>query len=45
MKVTVITIIIGAIGTVTSGLIKGVGELGYKSTRGDHINDSIVEIG
>ena len=42
MKVTIIPIVIGAPGTVTKGLIKG---LGNKRTSGDHLNYYIIEIG
>ena len=41
MKVTIIPIVIGAIGTVTNGLKQG---LGYKMTSGDHPNNNIIEI-
>ena len=44
MKVTFIPIIIGALGTVTSGLLKGTGGLGNKMTGGDHPNYYIIEI-
>ena len=43
MKDTVIPIVIGALGTVTKGLI--LGGLGNKKTNRDHPNYSIVEIG
>ena len=45
MKVTIIPIVIRALGTVTKGLIKGFGELGNKRTRGDHGNYYTIEIG
>ena len=40
MQVTIIPIVIGAFGTVTKGLLKGLG--GWRMS-GDHPNDSIVE--
>ena len=42
MKVTIIPIVIGVLGTVTKGLLKGVGN---KRTNGDHPNYCIIEIG
>ena len=42
MKVTVIPIVIGALGTVPKELVKGLEGL---DTSGDHPNYSIVEIG
>ena len=42
MKVTFIQIVIGALGTVSKGLIKG---LRNKRTSGDHPNYYIIEIG
>ena len=42
MKVAVIPVAIGALGTVTKGLIKG---LENKRTRGDYPNYCIIEIG
>ena len=42
MKVTIISIVIGALGTVTKGLIQG---LGNNGTGGDCPNCCIVEIG
>ena len=45
MKVTVIPIVIGALGTVTKGLLQRTGGLGNKRMGGDHLNYSIVEIG
>ena len=41
MKVAVIPIVVGALGTV----IKGTGRLGKKRTSGDHPKYSIVDIG
>ena len=38
MKVTIVPIVIGALGTVTKGLIEGPGVLGYWRTSGDHLN-------
>ena len=43
MQVTIISIVIGAFGTVTKGLQKGTGGLGSWRTDGDHPNDGIVE--
>ena len=45
MKVTVILIVTGALGTVTKRLVLGLGGFGNKTTIGDHPNYSIVEIG
>ena len=45
MKVTVIPIVIGALGAVIKGLIKRAGGLGNKRTSGDHPNYCIIEIG
>ena len=45
MKVTIILILIGAFGTITKGLLKGIGELGSRWTSGDHPNDNIIENG
>ena len=42
MEVAIITFVIGALGTVTKGLIKG---LGNKRTSGDHTIYCIIEIG
>ena len=42
MKITVIPIVIGALGTVSKGLVKG---LENKRTSGDNSNYSIAEIG
>ena len=45
MKVTIIPIVIGAFGTVTKGLVKGLEDLEVGSWRpsGDHPNDSMIE--
>ena len=45
MKVTIIPIVIGALGTVTEGLIKGTRGFGKNWTSGDHPNYCIAEIG
>ena len=45
MRVTVITIVIGALGTVTKRLVQGTGGLGNKRTSRDHPNYSIIKIG
>ena len=45
MKVTVIPIGIGALSTVTKGLIKRTRKLGNKRTSRDHPNYSIAKIG
>ena len=45
MKVKVITVVIGAFGTVTEINGSGTGGLGNKRTSGYHSNYSIVEIG
>ena len=42
---TVISIVIGAFGTVTEGLLHGLENFGNKRTSGDHSNYSIVAIG
>ena len=44
MKVTVIPIVIGALGTVTKGLVKGLRGVGNKRTSGDHLNYSTLKI-
>ena len=44
MKVTFIPIIIGTLGTVTKGLLKGLEDLEMR-TSGDHPNYRIIEIG
>ena len=43
MKVTFIPIVIGAFGTVTKGLLKGLEDLEVLKTSGDHPNYSIIE--
>ena len=46
MKMTVIPIAIGALGTGIKGLIgTGIGGLGNKRTRGEHPNYTIIKIG
>ena len=45
MKVTFIPIVIGALGTVTKVLIKGLADLEKKRTSGDYSNYCITEIG
>ena len=40
---TIIPIVIGAFGTVTKGLLKGLGEFGGRRTSGDHPNYNIIE--
>ena len=45
MKVTIIPFVIGALVTVTNGLIKGLGGLGNKKTCREHPNYGTVEIG
>ena len=45
MKVTVILIIIVALGIVTKRINTGTGELGNKTRSGNHPNYSIIEIG
>ena len=42
---TVIPIVIGALGTVTIGLLKSTGGIGNKRMSRDHPNCSIVKIG
>ena len=42
---TIIPIVIGAFGTVTKGLLKGLEDLVVGGRVGDHPNDSIVENG
>ena len=46
MKVTVIPVVISALGTVSKKLVQGTGTrgLGNKRTSGDHPNYSIIEI-
>ena len=43
MQVTIIPIVIGAFGTVTKGLLKGLQELEVSGRGGYHPNDSIIE--
>ena len=43
MKVTIVPIVIGALGTVTKRIIKGHGGLGSWRTGRDYPNDSIAE--
>ena len=45
MKVTIIVIVIGAFGTVTKGLLKGLEDFGSWRPSGDHPNNSIIENG
>ena len=45
MKVTVIKIVIGALGTVTKEFVKGLELLEIRNTNGDHLNDSTDKIG
>ena len=45
MKVTIIPIVIRAFGTVTKGLLKGLGGLEVGGMSGDHPNYNIVEKG
>ena len=45
MKVTIIPIDIGIFVTVTKGLLKRAGGLGYWRTSGDHLNYNIIENG
>ena len=45
MKVTVITVLIGALSTVTKRLVKGTRGLRNKRTSGDNPNYIIAEIG
>ena len=45
MRVTIVPIVIGAFGTVTKGLLKGLKDWRREETRGDHPNDSIIENG
>ena len=45
MKVMVISIVIGALGTVLKGLVKGTGRFENKRTSGDHPDSSIIKIG
>ena len=45
IKVTILSIVIDAFGTVTKGLLKGLGGLGSWWTSEDHPNYSIIENG
>ena len=45
IKVTIIPIVIGAFGTVTKGLLKGLEDLGSWRPSGDHPNNSVIENG
>ena len=46
MKVTVVAIVIGALGTIIKELIgKGTGKLGNKKSTADHLDHSIIQIG
>ena len=45
MRVTVIPIVIDALGTIPQGIGKGTGRLENKRLSGDHLDNSIVEIG
>ena len=45
MKVTVVPIVNGELGSIPKGLIKRTGRLGNKRTSGDHPDDSIIKIG
>ena len=45
MKVTIVLIVIGALGTITKGLLKGTGGFGSWRTGRDYPNDSIAEDG
>ena len=45
MQVTIIPIVIGAFGTVTKGLLKGLEDLEVGRTSGDHPNYYIIENG
>ena len=45
MKVTIVPIVIGTLGTVTKRIIKGPGGLGSQRTGRDYRNDSIAENG
>ena len=44
MKMTVIPTVIGALGTVTKGLIKGLEDLEINGTSGDHPNYTVIKI-
>ncbi len=45
MKVTIVPIVIGALGTVIKGLLKGLEDLEVGGRVGDYPNDSITENG
>ena len=45
MRVTIVPIEIGSLGTVTKGLLKGLDDWGSWQSSGDHPNDSIIENG
>ena len=45
MKVAIVLIVIGALGTVTKDLVQMTGGLGNKRTSGDHPTYCIIEIG
>ena len=45
MKVTVIPVIISALGTASKGLVRGLEELKNRGTIKDHSNYSIIKIG
>ena len=45
MRMTIVPIVIGALGTVTKGLLKGLEDLEVGRTSGDPPNDSIIENG
>ena len=45
MKVTIVPIVIGALGTITKELLKSLEDLENWRTGGDYPNDSIVEDG
>ena len=45
MKVTVIPVVIGALGTIQKGLVKGLEDFGKKKTSRDHPDNSNIEIG
>ena len=42
MKMTIVPIVIGTFGTITKGLLKGLGGLGIWQTGRDYPNDSIT---
>ena len=45
MRETILPIVVGALGTIPKGLVKGVGKVGNQRTRRDHSNYSSVNIG